>query len=97
MENKFDINSFVQTQTINSVTQKLVERVKERRQEAKLSRYILSHRSGVSFASIRRFEETGEISLKSLLKIADALGCLDDFNRLFENEIISNLEDYFND
>ena len=97
MENKFDINSFVQTQTINSVTQKLVERVKERRKEAKLSRYALTSRSGVSFASIRRFEETGEISLKSLLKIADALGCLDDFNRLFENEIISNLEDYFND
>lgn len=72
MENKFDINSFVQTQTINSVTQKLVERVKERRQEAKLSRYILSHRSGVSFASIRRFEETGEISNVILAAMREA-------------------------
>lgn len=97
MKNKFDINSFVETQTINSVTLKLVERVKKRRKEAKLSQEGLAYRSGVSYASIRRFEATGEISLNSLLKIADAIGCLDDFNLLFKNEIITNLKDYFND
>lgn len=97
MKNIFDINRFVETQTINSVTQKLVERLKQRRKEVKLSQVALATRSGVSYASIRRFESTGEISLNSLLKIADAIGCLDDFNCLFKNEIITNLEDYFND
>jgi transcriptional regulator with XRE-family HTH domain len=43
----------------------------------------LAERSGVSLASLKRFELTGQVSLSSLLKIANALGCLDDFSALF--------------
>jgi len=44
----------------------------------------LSQLSGVSFGSVRRFEETGEISLISLLKIATVLDCADEFEQLFK-------------
>lgn len=97
MVNRFDIGQFVGVATASSVTTALVERVKKRRKEARLSQMALSKRSGVSFASIRRFEETGEISLSSLMKVADALGCLEDFNAIFKHEIIMDLKDYGDD
>lgn len=97
MINKFDISSFVNVPTVNSVTRKLVERVKKRRREVNLSQAALAKRSGVSYASVRRFEATGEISLTSLMRLADAIGCLDDFGYLFKNEIIKSLKDYEND
>ena len=40
----------------------------------------LAGRSGVSLGSLRRFERTGLISLVSLLKLASALGRLEDFD-----------------
>ena len=36
-----------------------------------------------SYEYIRRFETTGEISLKSLIQIAKVLNSLEDFNELF--------------
>ena len=72
----------------------LVERVKERRKELKLTQQGLAKKSGVSYGSIRRFETTGEIALTSLLKIANALNSLEEFNMLFSTELITNLKDY---
>ena len=72
----------------------LVERVRERRKERNFSQKTLALRSGVTYASIRRFEETGEISLASLLKIATALDCLSDFLSLFGKEYVENLKEY---
>ena len=42
----------------------------------------LAARSGVSLASLRRFETSGKVSLESLLKLAFALDRLDDFDGL---------------
>ena len=39
----------------------------------------------MSTSSLKRFEKTGEISFVSLLNIALVLDCLDECNRLFEN------------
>jgi hypothetical protein len=39
--------------------------------------------SGVSAPSIKRFEILGEISLRSLLSLAHALGAIDQFENLF--------------
>ena len=93
----FDISDFVQTRTIKSVMTDLVKRIVMRRKESKISQTKLSELSGVSFASIRRFEKIGEISLTSLIKIANALGYIEDFDLLFKNEKIDNLKDYGND
>jgi len=94
---KFDISEFVYVPTEQSITENLVLRFKARRKEAKISQTELSKRSGVSFGSIRRFEKIGEISLSSLVKLAHALGYLEDFDLLFRTEKIDNLKDYKND
>ena len=93
MERKFDISDFVNTPTIQSTLISLTDKVKERRKELKLSQKLLAQKSGVSYASIRRFESTGDIALVSLLKIASALNCLEDFNALFSSKIITSLKD----
>ena len=94
MKNMYDINNFVHTLTEKSVLSGIIEKVKQRRKELKLTQQGLAKKSGVSYASIRRFESTGEISFTSLLKIANALNALADFNMLFNTEIVSNLKEY---
>lgn len=93
MKGKFDISQFVSVQTQQKVLENLVDRFKKRRKESKISQKELATKSGVSYGSIRRFEGSGEISLSSLLKLANALNCLQDFNELFKNKIIKNLKD----
>ena len=94
MVNKFDIGQFVGTLTEQSVTNGIVERMKIRRKQMKLSQRQLSQKSGVTYASIRRFETTGDISLASLLKIAHALDALKDFESIFKGQAITSLKDY---
>ena len=94
MKNRFDISEFVAVDTIDNVNFRLVERVRERRKEMGLTREELSKRSGVSYASIRRFEDTGQISLISLLKIANVFNTLKDFDYLFKDEIINSYKEY---
>ena len=94
MVNKFDIGQFVETLTEQSVVNGIVERMKKRRKQMKLSQKLLSQKSGVTYASIRRFETTGEISLSSLLKIAHALNALKDFEGLFKGQAITSLKDF---
>lgn len=74
----------------------LAKRVRMRRKEAKISQAELANRSGVSLASIKRFESMGEISLASLLRIAMVLGYEDDFSRLFERTNYQSLDEVIN-
>ena len=60
--------------------------VRSRRRARKLSLKLLSEKSGVSYGSMKRFESMGEISLKSLLKVAVVLDCTDAFEQLFAVE-----------
>ncbi|MGN1227494.1 MAG: helix-turn-helix domain-containing protein [Christensenellales bacterium] len=94
MKYKYDISDFVDCLTVQKVRRELIERVKERRKELKFTQKELAKRSGVSYASIRRFESCGEISFSSLLHIANAMGCLNEFTLLFSKEKVTNLEDY---
>ena len=94
MEKKFDIGQFVNTLTEQSVVNGIVERAKKKRKQMKISQKELSQKSGVTYASIRRFETTGEISLTSLLKIAHVLDALKDFENLFKGQAITSLKDY---
>lgn len=94
MKVEYDIAKFIPALTNQSVLNGIIERVKTRRKELKYTQKELAKRSWISYASIRRFETTGEISFVSLLKIANTLGCLADFNILFSKETITNLKDY---
>ncbi len=63
----------------------IAKRVVVIRKNKKVSQQRLSVISGVSYASIRRFEKTGDISFASLVKIAMALQLYDDLDNLFKN------------
>jgi transcriptional regulator with XRE-family HTH domain len=62
----------------------IARRFREFRVLKNLKRRTLSSHSGVSEASIKRFETTGEISLRSLLKLALVLDVLDKFQDIIE-------------
>lgn len=49
--------------------------------------------SGVSLGSLKRFENTGEISLVSLLKLAIVLDCAEEFEQLFVKEHIMSIQE----
>jgi len=51
----------------------------------------MAERSGVSLGSLKRFENTGKISLGSLLKLMHLLGRLNEFDNLLL--IKENLDD----
>lgn len=57
-------------------------RLKELRLLANLKRTTLADRSGVSARSLQRFEDTGEVSLKNLLRLVHVLGLLQEWERL---------------
>ena len=69
--------------TPHDVLIQIAERARLKRLELNLSQITLSAKSGVSYGVIKKFERTGQISLESLLKLALALGSLQDFNSLF--------------
>ena len=71
----------------------LASRIRQRRLEKNLTQSELSVRSGMSLASYRRFEKTGEISLKSLILIAKALNLANDFMTLFNQPAYRSIED----
>jgi len=62
----------------------LAERFKTLRLVAGYKRTTLAQRSGVSVASLKRFETCGKISLKSLLRLSQTLGRLPEFAELFK-------------
>ena len=97
MENKFDISQFVDVLTEQQAVCNLVNRYIKRRKLMKITQKQLSKKSGVSYGSIRRFETTGDISLMSLIKIASALECLEDFEHLFNKMPIKDLKEFFYD
>lgn len=94
MKKEIDISQFITVNTLQKTQNDLVERIKQRRKEMKLSQKELAEKSGVGYSTIRRFETNGDIMLSSLLKIALALGCLDEFGTLFNKRVIRNLKDF---
>ncbi len=74
----------------------IAQRERVIRKKKKLSRADLSKRSNVSYGSLKRFEETGNISLASLVKIAIALDCVEEFETLFRARMPESIEDIIN-
>ncbi|WP_348651957.1 helix-turn-helix transcriptional regulator [Rhizobium sp. 007] len=58
-------------------------RMKRRRIDAGLTQRELATRAGVSYGSLRLFEEAGKISLEAIVKIAFVLEAEAEFEHLF--------------
>lgn len=79
--------------TYNEINTELAKRIASLRKRKKLSQSELAKRSGVSFGSVKRFEQTGEISLASLTKIAIALEVEMELDTLFSDVPFDSIEE----
>lgn len=64
----------------------IANNVKAKRLALNLSQQTLATKAGVSYSVLKKFEQSGRISLESLLKIAFNLDCLEQFKDLFSFE-----------
>lgn len=71
----------------------IAQKVKGRRLEQNFTQQALAKRAGITLASYRRFETSGEISLKSLVKIAVAMDSTDEFVNLFTRKHYQRLDE----
>lgn len=71
----------------------IAQRVKQRRLEKGWTQKMLAAKAGVSLPSYRRFESSGEISLRSLVTLAFALDMTDEFETLFNSKTYQSIDD----
>lgn len=75
--------------TPREMMQVLANNLRGIRKSQKLSQKKLSEISGVSFATVKKFELTGVISLESFLQLCRAVGRLDELEKLL---LLNDLE-----
>lgn len=75
------------------VSEAIAKRMVLRRKEKKITQVKLSKMANVSLGSIKRFEQTGEISLSSLIKLAFSLGMEKDFENLFTKKGYASIQE----
>ncbi|MEX0661778.1 MAG: helix-turn-helix transcriptional regulator [Balneolaceae bacterium] len=73
--------------------EKISKRAKAKRLGHNITQKELAERSGVSLGSIKRFENTGQISLKHLLMVATVLKALEEFHFLFEETSYQSIDE----
>ena len=71
-------------QTPREMSKLLATRSKALRLARNWKRTTLAQRSGVTVASLKRFESTGKVSLDNFLRLCDALGRLSEFDGLLQ-------------
>lgn len=71
----------------------IAKRVKQRRLEKGWTQNMLATKAGVSLGSYRRFESSGEISLRSLVMLAFVLEMTDEFKNLFSRKTYQSIDD----
>lgn len=80
------------------VMRELANRTAELRKQKGYAQAELARRSGVSLGSLRRFEQTGQISLEHLLMITQLLDRLTDFDEVLKPiEDLEEIEKMFRD
>jgi len=70
--------------TPEDTAQQLAKKVRALRLARNWKQATLAERSGVTLASLRRFERTGQASLKNLFKLVFTMGRLDDFESVLQ-------------
>lgn len=79
--------------TPNEINSLIAARIRGLRKRKKLSQLQLSEKSGVSLGSLKRFENSGEISLSSLAKLAIALNCEHELEGLFQQIPFTSIQE----
>lgn len=84
-------------ETAEELNQKLADRVRNIRRRRSISQQKLADISGVSYGSIKRFEQTGQISLLSLTRIAMALDIVGELRNLFTEVPYQDIQEVINE
>jgi transcriptional regulator with XRE-family HTH domain len=78
------------------VSKALAQKHKLLRKKLHLTQEEMAESSGVSLGSLKRFENTGKISLEAILKLAHLMGRLKDFDTVFQtNDDLNKIEKLF--
>ena len=84
-------------ETPEEIDLQVANHMRNLRKRLGFSQQKLSELSGVSFASIKRFEATGYISLTSLTKIAIALDAVDGIKTHFSDVPYKSIQEVINE
>ena len=79
--------------TAYDLTNAVADRVRKRRRERKLTQAQMAKKAGMSLGSYKRFEQTGEVSFRSLANIAIALECERDFDELVSRRQYNSIQE----
>ncbi len=83
--------------TIEEINLDIAKKISKIRKRKNITQEQLAIMSNVSFGSIKRFENTGQISFLSLSKIAKALDMLDEIINLFNYVEYKNISEVINE
>lgn len=89
-------NIFLLQKTPKEIDKLIANRIRTIRKRRKISQTELSEKSGVSLGSVKRFEQSGDISLISLTKIAIALDISEELEYLFAQIQPQSIEEILN-
>ncbi|MDB5319574.1 MAG: family transcriptional regulator [Phycisphaerales bacterium] len=85
------INDTIQWMTPSETQRMLADRVRNARVGLGLKQTTLATRAGVTLATLRKFEQKGEIALKYLMRICHALGRLDEFDAILKPPVAATM------
>jgi transcriptional regulator with XRE-family HTH domain len=86
-----DINT-IKYGNIDDILISLAKRLKQRRLELNYTQKEFSRRVGIGYDAYRRFEATGDTSLKNIVQLAVFLDDVETINQLFSNKNYQSLE-----
>ena len=84
-------------ETPSEIALDLAKRIKKIRKRKKITQVQLAQRCNVSYGTLKKFEQTGEISLVSLIKIAMELNVSDEIKALFTDSVYMSIDEVVND
>jgi transcriptional regulator with XRE-family HTH domain len=87
-----DIDTIINMST-NAILIGIAERVKTRRLERNLTQKAFARRTGIGYDAYRRFENTGEITLRNLVLCAIALDDTEGLTQLFIKKSYQSIDD----
>lgn len=90
-------NIFLNQKTPKEIDLLIASRIRSIRKRRKLSQEKMSQKSGVSLGSVKRFENSGEISLQALTKLAIALDCEQELIELFDDIPFDSIQEVVNE
>lgn len=76
---------------------RLATKLKSIRKRRKITQKQMAARSNVSYATLRKFEKTGQISLESFIKLSMELDLTSELNNLFSTPVYNSIEEVINE